>query len=238
MNPADAMQGLQEAPQVVAPDLLTDTHEQCCEKALRREGVRESPNPIAAYNPGVLRLPWCYIVIFINEGTMGVASIITQIRLRWHTNPQLVEAIVRVIIGLQQVVAITVTPAKNPDGSDGPIHAPMVLWRAVSPLVQELTSKYLYMDQKEAEHLTFATARTMAIQGADYTGTAAQRRATQFALQDARRGGHHGRGGGGGGDGGYQGRGGGNNNGPSYRQTTLPFQPYRGGGGGRGGKRW
>ena len=58
MNPADAMQGLQEAPQVVAPDLATDTHAQCCEKALRREGVRETPSPIAAYNPGVLRLPW------------------------------------------------------------------------------------------------------------------------------------------------------------------------------------
>ena len=87
---------------------------------------------------------------------------------------------------------VTVTPAKNADGSDGPVHPPMVLWRAVAPLIQELTSKYLYMDQKETEHLSFATARTLAIQGADYTGTAAQRRATQFALQDARRGGYQG----------------------------------------------
>ena len=228
MNPADAMQGLQEAPQVVAPDLATDTHAQCCEKALRREGVRESPNPITRGS----------------SAFRGATSSSSSLRAPWgwrpssprFTNPQLVEAIVRVIIGLQQVVTVTVTPAKNADGSDGPVHPPMVLWRAVAPLIQELTSKYLYMDQKETEHLSFATARTLAIQGADYTGTAAQRRATQFALQDARRGGYQGRGGGG--DGGHQGRGGGNTNGPAYRQTTLPFQPYRGGGGGRGGKRW
>ena len=238
INNAEAVAGLQQEPlPVVAEDSAADSHAQLCEKRLRRAGVRETPSPIAAYNPACLGLPWTYVLIFIVEGTGGLGSLIGQVRQRWTTNPVLVEGIVRLMMGLQQVVTCLVTPALNADGSQGPVHPRMTIWNAVAPFMTELTSKFLYLDIKEAEHLSYAQTRMMAVQGADFTATAAQRRVTTFALQDARRGGQGGQGGQGGG----RGRGGHYHSQQNYRQQPLPLQPYhpyRGGGrGGRGGKR-
>ena len=231
-----------------APDGLADTLLQLTHKALQRAGVRILPTPIASYNPDVHGLVLCFPYIMVNEEHTGLQAIQAAISRRWTLNHALVNGINRLLVGLQQVIVVMLTPPNLPAlaaPAVHPVHPMQVVWEAIQPFLRHVTEQFIYLDLKEQE----SRQRNVTQQALTYANTGsqvltdAQRRVIAMGNTPPRTrgGGHHHRGGGG--------RGHGQDHYDAHQDDDYQPAPYqrgrggrggsggRGGGGGRGGRR-
>jgi len=204
MQNLQAIGNIIEAPaQQVARDVPTDGDRELLEKYLRRQGVQDLPEPLTSANPSLVRMPWAWVYVILQEGQSGVNALSAALSSEWTKNGHLVVELRHQLLAVSNiVVALRAVPPVpefifRPQQVDIRVPAnsvlptmppPMALWQCLAPLMKVLQSKLNYLDLKEAEgqRATPTTVGMMSIETADPTLTAEQRRLHSFSLQQAR----------------------------------------------------